>query len=438
MELSEELISKQEKVAIVGLGYVGIQVAVEFATKFKVIAFDINEQKVNNYRKGIDITNEIGDIKKLNNDNLYISSDEGGLKEAKFFIVAVPTPVDEDDIPDLSFVKNASITVGRNLSRGSIVVYESTVYPGVTEEICVPLLEEASGLKCGVDFKIGYSPERVTPGDNTKKLKDVTKIVSGCDDESLNTIAKTYQYVLGKDKVFQADSIKTAEAAKLLENTQRDTMIALMNEVTQIFDKMGIDTNSVIKAASTKWNFSSVWPGIVGGHCISVDPYYLIYKAHQVGINPKLIRTSREVNEDMPIYVAHQTIKALINSGKEVKNSKILIMGFTYKRNVPDTRNTKVLRIMETLEDFGVDVNVIDYLVDKDNVKKNYGVELSYFDEVKDVDAIICAVAHDRYVSLDIKEIKRKFKDETGIFVEIGYNFKSNEMEQNGITYVNI
>lgn len=348
MSLYEKLLSGEEKLSLVGLGYVGMPIAVAFARKIQVVGFDLNAKKIELYKSGVDPTNEVGNdvIKETKVD---FTADPSKLKEAKFHIVAVPTPVNPDHTPDLTPVEGASRILGQNLTKGSIVVFESTVYPGVTEDICVPILEKESGLKCGVDFKIGYSPERINPGDKVHRLETITKIVSGMDAETLEEIANVYELVV-EAGVYRADSIKVAEAAKVIENSQRDINIAFMNELSIIFNKMGIDTQSVLKAAGTKWNFLKFYPGLVGGHCIGVDPYYLTYKAEQLGYHSQIILSGRRINDDMGKYVAESLVKNLIKADIPVKNARVAILGFTFKENCPDTRNTKVIDIYNELQ----------------------------------------------------------------------------------------
>ena len=389
MDLYEKLVSGEEKLSLVGLGYVGMPIAVAFAKKIKVIGFDLNEVKIDLYKKGIDPTNEVGnDV--IRQTKVEFTADAGRLKEAKFHIVAVPTPVNDDHTPDLTPVEGASRILGQNLTKGSVVVFESTVYPGVTEDICVPILERESGLKCGVDFKIGYSPERINPGDKVHRLETITKIVSGMDEETLETVAKVYELVV-EVGVYRADSIKVAEAAKVIENSQRDINIAFMNELSIIFHKMGIDTKSVLEAAGTKWNFLKFMPGLVGGHCIGVDPYYLTYKAEQLGYHSQIILSGRRINDDMGKYVAER--------------AKVAILGFTFKENCPDTRNTKVIDIYRELGEYGIVPIVVDPAADADEANRLYGIRFQTMDDIRDVDALIVAVAHDQFLSLDREKI---------------------------------
>ena len=393
MSLYEKIVSGEEKIALVGLGYVGMPIAVAFAKKVKVIGYDLNAEKIRLYKDGIDPTNEVGN-EVIKNTKVEFTSDESRLREAKFHIVAVPTPVNPDHTPDLSPVEGASRILGRNLTKGSIVVFESTVYPGVTEDVCVPILEAESGLKCGVDFKIGYSPERINPGDKVHRLETITKIVSGMDDETLDEVAHVYELVV-EAGVHRAESIKVAEAAKVIENSQRDINIAFMNELSIIFDKMGIDTLEVLKAAGTKWNFLNFRPGLVGGHCIGVDPYYLTYKAEQLGYHSQIILSGRRINDDMGKYVAESVVKKLISADLPVKGAKVAILGFTFKENCPDTRNTKVIDIYNELGEYGIVPIVVDDTADASEAKRLYGIEFKTMADVKDMDAVILAVAHD-------------------------------------------
>ena len=393
MSLYEKIVSGEEKIALVGLGYVGMPIAVAFAKKVKVIGYDLNSEKIRLYKDGIDPTNEVGN-EVIKNTKVEFTSDESRLREAKFHIVAVPTPVNPDHTPDLSPVEGASRILGRNLTKGSIVVFESTVYPGVTEDVCVPILEAESGLKCGVDFKIGYSPERINPGDKVHRLETITKIVSGMDAETLDEVAHVYELVV-EAGVHRAESIKVAEAAKVIENSQRDINIAFMNELSIIFDKMGIDTLEVLKAAGTKWNFLNFRPGLVGGHCIGVDPYYLTYKAEQLGYHSQIILSGRRINDDMGKYVAESVVKKLISADLPVKGAKVAILGFTFKENCPDTRNTKVIDIYNELGEYGIVPIVVDDTADASEARRLYGIEFKTMADVKDMDAVILAVAHD-------------------------------------------
>lgn len=408
MGLYEDIVSGKEKLSLVGLGYVGMPIAVAFARKIKVVGFDLNEEKIKLYQNGVDPTNEVGD-EVIRNTTVDFTADPAKLKEAKFHIVAVPTPVNSDHSPDLTPVEGASRILGQNLTRGSVVVFESTVYPGVTEDICVPILEKESGLKCGVDFKIGYSPERINPGDKIHRLETITKIVSGMDEETLDIVAKVYELVV-EAGVYRAESIKVAEAAKVIENSQRDINIAFMNELSIIFHKMDIDTRAVLKAAGTKWNFLKFEPGLVGGHCIGVDPYYLTYKAEELGYHSRIILAGRRINDDMGRYVAESLVKNLIKTDIPVKKAKVAILGFTFKENCPDTRNTKVIDIYKELNEYGIHPLVVDPAADAEEAKRLYGITFGTMEDVKDMDAIIIAVAHQQFMGFT-KEIISSFYD---------------------------
>lgn len=402
MSLYENIINRQEKISLVGLGYVGMPIAVSFSKKADVIGFDLNDAKIRLYKSGIDPTKEVGDeaIKACTVD---FTSDPERLKEAKFHIVAVPTPVNKDHTPDLTPVESASRILGKQLTKGSVVVYESTVYPGVTEDICVPILERESGLKCGVDFKVGYSPERINPGDKVHRLETIVKIVSGMDEETLEVVAKVYELVV-EAGVHRAESIKVAEAAKVIENSQRDINIAFMNELSIIFNKMGIDTKSVLKAAGTKWNFLKFSPGLVGGHCIGVDPYYLTYKAEQLGYHSQIILSGRRINDDMGKYVAESLVKKLIAADIPVKGARVAILGFTFKENCPDTRNTRIIDIVNELREYGISPIITDPEADRDEAKREYGIEFTDISDISDMDAVILAVAHDRFKALTVED----------------------------------
>ena len=403
MNLYEKLLSGEEKLSLVGLGYVGMPIAVAFARKIKVVGFDLNEKKIALYKSGIDPTKEVGD-EMIGSTTVEFTADPSKLREAKFHIVAVPTPVNDDHTPALSPAEGASRILGQNLTKGSVVVFESTVYPGVTEDICVPILEKESGLTCGVDFKIGYSPERINPGDKVHRLETIVKIVSGMDQETLDTVAKVYELVV-EAGVHRAGSIKVAEAAKVIENSQRDINIAFMNELSIIFNKMGIDTKSVLEAAGTKWNFLKFYPGLVGGHCIGVDPYYLTYKAEELGYHSQIILSGRRINDDMGKYVAESMVKNLIKADIPVKRAKVAILGFTFKENCPDTRNTKVIDIYKELGEYGITPLVVDPAADAEEAKRLYGITFETMDAVKDMDAVIIAVAHKEFSGLDKETI---------------------------------
>ena len=417
MNLYESLVNKTESLSLVGLGYVGMPIAVAFAKKVNVIGYDLNAKKIELYKSGVDPTKEVGD-EAIRNTTVNFTSDETMLKKAKFHIVAVPTPVNDDHTPDLTPVEGASRILGRNLTKGSIVVFESTVYPGVTEDICVPILEKESGLKCGVDFKIGYSPERINPGDKVHRLETITKIVSGMDEETLDQVAKVYELVV-EAGVHRAESIKVAEAAKVIENSQRDINIAFMNELSIIFNKMGIDTQSVLRAAGTKWNFLKFYPGLVGGHCIGVDPYYLTYKAEQLGYHSQIILSGRRINDDMGKYVAENLVKNLIKADKGVKNAKVAILGFTFKENCPDTRNTRIIDIVNELREYGVVPVIADPVADSDEARHLYGVEFVDINSISGMDAVILAVAHDEFATLTVEDMDKFFANYDKVLLDL-------------------
>ena len=397
MGLYEKLLNGEEQLSLVGLGYVGMPIAVAYAKKIKVVGFDSNEVKIDLYRRGIDPTKEVGD-EAIRDTKVQFTANPEELSKCKFHIVAVPTPVHPDHTPDLSPVEGASHTLGKYLTKGSIVVYESTVYPGVTEDICKPILEQESGLKCGVDFKIGYSPERINPGDKVHRLETITKIVSGMDEETLDEVAKVYSLV-ALAGVYRAQSIKVAEAAKVIENSQRDINIAFMNELSMIFHKMGIDTKSVLEAAGTKWNFLKFFPGLVGGHCIGVDPYYLTYQAERMGYHSQIILSGRRINDDMGSYIANCLVKNLIAADIPVKGAKVAILGFTFKENCPDTRNTKVIDIYHELQEYGITPLVVDPQADAEEANRLYGITFRQLSDLKEMDAVIVAVSHREFLS---------------------------------------
>ncbi len=433
MSLYEKIVKGEEKISLVGLGYVGMPIAVAFSKKVKVVGFDLNAKKIELYKNGVDPTNEVGD-EAIKACTVEFTADESKLKEAKFHIVAVPTPVNDDHTPDLTPVEGASTIVGRNLTKGSIVVYESTVYPGVTEDVCIPILEKESGLKCGVDFKVGYSPERINPGDKVHRLETIVKIVSGMDEESLDEIAKVYELVVDAG-VHRASCIKVAEAAKVIENSQRDINIAFMNELSIIFNKMGIDTKSVLEAAGTKWNFLKFFPGLVGGHCIGVDPYYLTYKAEMLGYHSQIILSGRRINDDMGKYVAENVVKNLISADKAVKNAKVAILGFTFKENCPDTRNTRIIDIVNELREYGIEPVIADPEADADEAKWLYGIEFVDMNTIKDMDAVILAVAHDSFSSLTMADIDKFFGEGKKVLLDIKGLLNRKEYEDAGYSY---
>lgn len=433
MSLYEKIVNKEEKISLVGLGYVGMPIAVAFAKKVDVIGYDLNEKKIETYKSGIDPTNEVGDD-AIKATTVEFTADETRLKEAKFHIVAVPTPINGDRTPDLTPVEGASRIVGRNLTKGSIVVYESTVYPGVTEDVCIPILEKESGLKCGADFKVGYSPERINPGDKVHRLETIVKIVSGMDEESLDEIAKVYELVI-EAGVHRASCIKVAEAAKVIENSQRDINIAFMNEISIIFNKMGIDTKSVLEAAGTKWNFLKFFPGLVGGHCIGVDPYYLTYKAEMLGYHSQIILAGRRINDDMGKYVAENVVKSLISADKAVKNAKVAILGFTFKENCYDTRNTRIIDIVNELKEYGITPVIADPQADAEEAKRLYGVEFVDVNTIKGADAVVLAVAHDRFKNISMSDMDKFFGTGKKVLLDLKGLFSREEYEQADYIY---
>ncbi|MBR4718876.1 MAG: nucleotide sugar dehydrogenase [Lachnospiraceae bacterium] len=436
MSLYEKIVSGDEKIALVGLGYVGMPIAVAFAKKVKVIGFDLNEEKINRYKSGIDPTQEVGnDV--ISKTTVEFTSDPSRLKEARFHIVAVPTPINLDKTPDLSPVESASRLLGKNLTKGSIVVYESTVYPGVTEDVCVPILEKESGLKCGIDFKVGYSPERINPGDKQHRLENIKKIVSGMDEDTLEEVAKVYELVI-EAGVHRAGSIKVAEAAKVVENSQRDINIAFINELAMAFDKMGIDTSEVIDAMNTKWNALGFRPGLVGGHCIGVDPYYFIYEAEKLGYHSRLISSGRQINDDMPAFVGDNIIKYLVLANKTVRQAKVVFFGVTFKENCPDVRNSKVIEIIRHLEKYGIHPVLVDPRADSEDVKRSYGYELSDIGDAYDADCLVLAVAHDEFRSKSIDEWDKFYKagdNSEKVLIDIKSVLDKNEVTNKGYRY---
>lgn len=436
MTLYNDLINKKEKISVVGLGYVGMPIAVAFARKVNVIGFDLNKMKIGMYKSGIDPTNEVGN-EAIKHTTVDFTSEETKLREAKFHIVAVPTPINADKTPDLSPVEGASTIIGRNLTKGSIVVYESTVYPGVTEDICIPILEKESGLKCGLDFKVGYSPERINPGDKVHTLENIIKVVSGMDSDSLEEISNIYELVI-EAGVHKASSIKVAEAAKVVENSQRDINIAFMNELAMVFDRMGIDTNDVIEAMNTKWNALKFYPGLVGGHCIGVDPYYFVYEAEKLGYHSQIILSGRKINDGMGEYIADAIIKNLIITNKIVKQAKVVILGLTFKENCPDTRNSKVADIIKRLNEYDIEPIVVDPQASILDAKQEYGVKLNSMNEVENADCLVFAVAHDEFKNMTIKEIDKLFKDcpnEEKVIVDVKSILNKSEIKKSGYKY---
>ena len=437
MSLCEKLIKKEEKLALIGLGYVGMPIAIAFAAKgLDVIGFDLNTAKIELYKKGIDPTKEVGD-EAIKNTTLEFTADETRLKEAKFHIVAVPTPVNLDHTPDLTPVIGASRIIGRNLTKGSIVVYESTVYPGVTEDVCVPILEEESGLRCGLDFKVGYSPERINPGDKVHRLENIKKIVSGMDTESLEEIKNVYDLVI-EVGTHSVSTIKTAEAIKVVENSQRDINIAFMNELAMVFDRMGVDTNEVVDGMNTKWNALGFRPGLVGGHCIGVDPYYFTYEAEKLGYHSQIILNGRIINDGMGKFVAESAIKQMIASGMAPKKAKVVILGLTFKENCPDTRNSKVDDIIKTLNSYGITPVVVDPWADADAAFKEYGVTLTDLKDVKNADCVIVAVAHNEFKNMSLDNVKKLFKesaDEEKVLIDVKGLYNTSDLKTSGMKY---
>ena len=436
MTLYEKILNGEEKLALVGLGYVGMPIAVAFAKKVKVIGYDLNEKKIEMYKRGIDPTKEVGN-EEIKNTAVEFTSDEDKLKEAKFIIVAVPTPVNIDHTPDLAPVIGASEIVGRNLQKGTIVVYESTVYPGCTEDICIPILEKESGLKCGIDFKVGYSPERINPGDKVHRLENIHKIVSGMDEDSLNEIKNIYNLVI-EVGTYPVSNIKTAEAVKVVENSQRDINIAFMNELAMVFDRMGIDTNEVVDGMNTKWNALGFRPGLVGGHCIGVDPYYFTYEAEKLGYHSQIILNGRIVNDSMGAYIADAAVKLMIEAGQAPKKSKVVILGLTFKENCPDTRNSKVEDIIKQLKTYDIEPVVIDPWANERDAMHEYGIELKTMDEAKNADCVIIAVAHNEFKGMSLDDIKALYKDDSDnqkVLLDVKGIYKISDLEKSGIRY---
>jgi UDP-N-acetyl-D-galactosamine dehydrogenase len=411
-------VATERMIAVVGLGYVGLPIAVAFGKRGSVIGFDINKAKINELRKGIDRTGEVSEA-DLKQSRVQFTADPSDLKAADFIIVAVPTPINEALQPDLTALRRSSELIGANLSPGSIVVFESTVYPGATEEVCQPILEKASGLKCGVDFKLGYSPERINPGDKEHTLEKIIKVVSAQDEESLEVVAATYALVV-KAGVHRASSIRVAEAAKVIENTQRDLNIALMNELALIFHRLDIDTKSVLEAAGTKWNFLKFSPGLVGGHCIGVDPYYLTSKAESVGYHPQVILAGRRINNGMGKFVAEQTMKRLSELDRPVNDLKVVVLGLTFKENIPDLRNSKVPDIIHELQEYGVQVMVHDPIAEPEEAVEEYGIHLSKWDSLRNVDGIIVAVAHRAYTEMPLQQLLAPLRNQReGVIMDV-------------------
>ena len=435
-DIYQGLIAGKEKLALVGLGYVGMPIAVEFAKHIRVIGFDINEKRVQEYASGIDATNEVGDA--IRDTTVEFTADPAKLREARFIVVAVPTPVNEDNTPDLRPVKGASVTVGRNLSPGSIVVFESTVYPGVTEDICVPIIERESGLKCGTDWKIGYSPERINPGDRVHTLTSIRKVVSGMDEESAREIKKVYDIVI-KAGTFPVSNIKTAEAVKVVENSQRDINIAFMNEIAIICDRLKIDTDEVLAGMNTKWNALGFKPGLVGGHCIGVDPYYLTNVAEKLGYHSQIILNGRQVNDSMGAFVADAAIKEMIEAGMAPKKASVLILGLTFKENCPDSRNSKVVDIIRRLKEYDINPVVTDSWADPEVARQEYGVELVPWKEIPKADCVIVAVGHREYRSMSVMQLKGLFRehipDAEKVLIDVKSLYRMDELKASGMRF---
>ena len=436
MLLCEKLLERKEKLSVIGMGYVGMPIAVAFAKKIDVIGFDLNAEKINLYNSGIDPTNEVGDA-VIKESTVEFTDDETKLKQAKFHIVAVPTPVNQDHTPNLTPVESASRIVGRNLAKGSIVVFESTVYPGVTEDVCIPILENESGLKCGVDFKVGYSPERINPGDKVHRLENIRKIVSGMDEESLQEIKAVYDLVI-EVGTYPVSTIKTAEAIKVVENSQRDINIAFINELAIVFDRMGIDTSEVVDGMNTKWNALGFRPGLVGGHCIGVDPYYFTYEAEKLGYHSQIILSGRIVNDGMGEFVGEAIIKQLVLAGKAPKKARVAIFGLTFKENCPDTRNSKVYDIIEHLRKYGIEPLVVDPWANTDDAFNEYGINITPVENIENVDCIVFAVAHNEFKEMAIHTVDKFFADipnDEKVLIDVKSIFDKKQLEKSGYRY---
>ena len=439
MKLYDKIINKEANIAVVGLGYVGLPLAVAFADKVNTIGFDINEEKIADYKSGIDPTEEVGE-EKIKATALQFTSEEKDLQKAGFIIVAVPTPVNGDETPDLNPVVGASKIVGRNLSKGSIVVFESTVYPGVTEDICIPILEKESGLRCGQDFKIGYSPERINPGDKVHRLENITKIVSGMDAETLEVIAAVYELII-EAGVYRAESIKVAEAAKLVENSQRDINIAFMNEFAMVCELMGINTKNVIDAMNTKWNALGFYPGLVGGHCIGIDPYYFIYRAKMLGYHSQIIAAGRKINNSMGSFVADAVIKSLIQADLNVRQANIYVFGITFKEDCPDIRNSRAFDVLKRLAEYGIQTKVVDPVADKKEAKREFGIELVGMEEVQEADCLIFLVAHKQFKELRMAEIDALYNQKSTskkVIIDVKSIFAADTFKDHDYIYWNL
>lgn len=437
MKLYNKLVDHEATLSLIGLGYVGMPIAVSFAKKgINVIGFDLNKEKIELYKSGVDPTREVGD-ETIKSTTVHFTADETELQKAKFHIVAVPTPVNTDHTPDLTPVIGASEIIGRNLAPGSIVVYESTVYPGCTEDVCIPILEKESGLKCGVDFKVGYSPERINPGDKVHRLENIHKIVSGIDEEALKEIKAIYDLVI-EVGTYPVSNIRTAEAVKVVENSQRDINIAFMNELAMVFDRMDIDTNEVVDGMNTKWNALGFRPGLVGGHCIGVDPYYFTYEAEKLGYHSQIILNGRIVNDSMGTYVADAAVKKMIEAGQAPKKSKVVILGLTFKENCPDTRNSKVDDIIKRLNSYGIEPIVIDPWASESDALYEYGVRLTKLEDVSNADCVIIAVAHDEFKAMGLERIKmifRKCEDGEKVLIDVKGLYSIKELKQSGLIW---
>lgn len=434
MSLYEKIINGDEKIGVIGMGYVGMPIAVAFSKKVNVIGFDINKSKIEAYRRGIDPTQEVGnDV--IRTSSINFTSDEDVLKNTKFIIVAVPTPVNTDHTPDLTPVISASELIGRNITDGTIVVYESTVYPGCTEDVCIPIIERISGKKCGVDFKVGYSPERINPGDKIHRLENIVKIVSGIDEDSLEEIKNIYNIIIDVG-TYPVSNIKTAEAIKVVENSQRDINIAFMNELAMVFDRMQIDTNEVIDGMNTKWNALGFRPGLVGGHCIGVDPYYFTYEAEKLGYHSQIILNGRIVNDNMSSFIVNSTIKQMIIAKQNPSKAKVVILGLTFKENCPDIRNSKVIDIINGLKSYGIFVDVVDPWANSEETDAEYNITIKTIEEVRDANCVICAVAHNQFKDMtynDICTLYEKNSTEEKVFIDIKGVFDDKELKKQGI-----
>ena len=438
MDLYNRLVARKESLAVIGLGYVGLPIAHAFSIKgINVIGFDLDNEKIELYRSGIDLTNEIGDD-EIKNTKIHFTSDEAELQKVKFIIVAVPTPVNNDHTPDLRSVKGASEIIGRNLTKDSVVVYESTVYPGCTEDICIPILEEQSGLRCITDFKVGYSPERINPGDKDHRLNNIRKIVSGIDRESLDVIKNIYDIVI-EVGTYPVSNIRTAEAIKVVENSQRDINIAFMNELAMVFDRMQIDTNEVVDGMNTKWNALGFRPGLVGGHCIGVDPYYFTYEAEKLGYHSQIILNGRIVNDHMGAYIADVALRKMIKAGQSPKNSNVVILGLTFKENCSDIRNSRVVDIIKSLNRYEIEPIVVDPWANEMDATREYGVKLVPFEEVKNADCVIVAVAHNEFRVMKLSNIKKLYRNEISddekVLIDVKGIFEIKELQESGVQW---